>query len=34
MFGNFWITMQPSDFLVDVSLYGDGSQLMVLILPS
>lgn len=34
MFNNFWITLQPEEFLSDVSNAGDGSALLVMIIQN
>jgi hypothetical protein len=34
MIQQYWITMNPEDFLLDVSALSDGSVLQVLILPN
>ena len=34
MFDNHWITLNPEDYLIDVSQFGDGSILKILILSN
>jgi hypothetical protein len=34
MFDNYWITMDPEDYLIDVSRASDGSALMLMFLQN